>query len=128
MAVFDNVTTMHKTSSEEDRPKAEFYANIGIESTDSEDNTTSITIPVGVALDTQLPRKVTGQNQEYIDAVNAGNTLWSGILAKCQELEPGEEQMTDLKVFIRRVKSSLDASPSEDNPHAKAINNLNLFA
>lgn len=127
MAVFSNVTTMPSATTEDDRPKAEFFANIGTPSKDKAGNDTSITIPVGVALDTQKARKVTGQNQEYIDSVNAGNKLWQNLLWECQDLEPGEEKVTNLKVFIRRVKTSLEASPSEENPHAAAVNNLKLF-
>ena len=111
------------------KPKAEYYANIGIPSVGKESGEpTFLSFPLGVGIDTLTPRISNSQKQDNIDEVNGGNELWSKTVAEAVlALQPGQAMLTNLRVEIRRIKDPLAPTASAVNPHTALIANLSIF-
>lgn len=96
----------------EDRPKAQFWLNVGYESEvvlEGEDKPRFISLPMGIPLDSMEPAKTNGQNQVWLKQQHARNDLYDQIMTKAQELAPGETIVFNLQVEVRHIAE--DAAP-----------------
>lgn len=107
-----------KNTSKEDKPKANFWLNIGLEK-DVNGEKIFLALPVGIPLDTQERLKETSSNKEFAQLQAARNHLLEQLIKfSGKELKPGEDTLIDLQVQIRRVRDHEDVSTGSDNPYA----------
>ena len=103
-----------RSGNQDDRPEAQFWLNIGYETEGNEDgNFTFVSLPTGIALDTQEPANVNVNNEDMADFRNSQNDLLSQLLAYAGDMEPGEERIIKLSVQLRRKKDK--AAPKDIN-------------
>ena len=104
-----------------DKPKAQFWLNIGYDSGVVDDDGTSrfISLPQGIPLDTQEHVAVKGKNQEWKAFQAARNGLLDQIMAAAQSLEPGEDKILNLQIQLRRVNADTEETvDASTNPFA----------
>lgn len=103
----------------EDRPKAQFWLNVGYESgvvLEGEDKPRFISLPMGIPLDSMEPAKTNGQNQVWLKQQHARNDLLEQLLEKAASLAPGETAVFNLQVELRHVaeeQAPVDPSANE---------------
>ena len=83
-------------------PRAKLWLNVGYDTGDR-----VITTPLGLAIDTMQPSQVRGQNQDYVEAMAAGNDLLEMLQKLGFSMEPGERRELTLKVFLQRVNEDI---------------------
>lgn len=110
-----------------DLPSADVWMNVGYEvSVPSEDGksteTRFISIPVGIALDTQKPIEIKTRSPELADLQAHQNQLLADLQKYAEGLQPGEETLVALQIQLRRVKDPVVA-PAADaaSPFARKI-------
>lgn len=107
-----------------DRPKAEYWLNIGYQSDVPDDNGDAmfVSLPQGIPLDTQEHLKTNSSNNKYAAFQSARNDLVDQLVAHAQaSLAPGESTTVQLTVQIRRVKEEAAPINPENNPFAKQL-------
>lgn len=114
-------------STKDDRPKAQFWANIGYEITDGDGNIRFISTPVGIPLDTQEKLKTNSSNREFAAFQGARNNLLDQLIELASTFEPGEERIvcqdenTGLAIQLRRVNEEAEAIPTDANPYTRKL-------
>lgn len=107
--IFGNVPTAAGPS-KEDRPKAQFWLNVGYESEvtlEGEDKPRFISLPMGIPLDSMELAKTNGQNANWLKQQHARNDLLQQLLEKAATLAPGETAVFTLQVEVRHVAEEL---------------------
>lgn len=91
----------------EDKPKAEFWMNVGYETGDPE--YPFISLPMGIPLDTMERADETANNPAFAEFRQAQNLLLDQIMEQASQLQPGDSIILPLEgcalaVQIRRRK------------------------
>lgn len=112
------------SASKDDRPKSQFWLNIGYDSgvKDDEGNSRFVSLPAGIPLDESAdPLPTNSRNAEYAAFNAARNDLHDQIMAVAKDLKPGEERMLNLSIQLRRVNGEAAPVTREANPFAKNL-------
>ena len=112
------------TAAQEDRPKAEFWINLGYESDHINEETGKalfISLPQGIPLDTQEHLPTNMSNAQFAAMRSAQNDLLDQLTAHAQHLQPGEDCFITVQVQIRRVKAPSAPINPENNPLIKKL-------
>ena len=106
-----------------DRPKAEFWINLGYESDhhDEEGSPLFISLPQGIPLDTQEHLPTNMNNEMFAALRSAQNDLLDQLIAFAQDLQPGEAKNVQLTVQLRRVKAPAAPIDPANNPLIKKL-------
>ena len=107
-----------------DRPKAEFWVNLGYESDHVNEETGKplfISLPQGIPLHTQEHLPTNMSNAQFAAMRSAQNDLLDQLTAHAQHLAPGEETFITLQVQLRRVKAPAAPINPENNPLIKKL-------
>lgn len=114
-----------QAAAQDDRPKAEFWINLGYESDHIVEETGKplfISLPQGIALDTQEHLPTNMSNAQFAAMRAAQNDLLDQLVAHAgATLQPGEETIITLQVQLRRVKAPAAPINPENNPLVKKI-------
>lgn len=116
-------------SSKDDRPKAQFWLNIGYPvtvKTEAGEEQRFVSLPTGIPLDTQEPLATNSRNAEYAAFQAARNNLHDQFMAVAAKLQPGEEKIiglgdSGLALQIRRVNTESAPVSTEQNPFVTAL-------
>lgn len=107
-----------------DRPKAEFWINLGYEAEAVNTETGKpyfISLPQGIPLDTQELADTNVRSPEFAAIRNAQNDLHAQLMDHCKDLAPGEEKFITLTVQVRRVKAPVAPIDPANNPLIKKL-------
>jgi hypothetical protein len=106
-----------------DRPKAEFWINLGYTSPvlDDDDKPMFVSLPQGIPLDTQEHLKTNSRNDRYAAFQSARNDLLDQLLEFAKDLKPGEDRIISLQVQLRRVSEEAAPIDPKNNPFATKI-------
>lgn len=116
---FGNKANNSNTQSNADKPKAQFWLNVGYVAdyqVDGEDHQKFISLAQGIPLDTIEPLPTNSSNVEFAAMQAARNDLLEQILAHAETLKPGEETALNLTIHLRRVKDEAPTIDAADNP------------
>ena len=116
-------------SSKDDRPKAQFWLNIGYPvtvKTESGEEQRFVSLPTGIPLDTQEALATNSRNAEFAAFQAARNNLHDQFMAVAAKLQPGEEKIiglgdSGLALQIRRVNTESAPVSTEQNPFVAAL-------
>ncbi|WYA83904.1 RNA polymerase subunit A [Escherichia phage HK2] len=109
------------TTAKTDKPKAQFWLNIGYVANEGSDDEKFISLPTGIPLDTQEPLPTNSSNADFRAMRCAQNDLLEQLIAYAQNLEPGEEGIINLQVQLRRVKAEAADIPADENKYARKL-------
>ena len=106
-----------------DKPKAQFWLNIGYESEviDEDGTPRFVSLPSGIALDTQDYVEAKSRNADFQNFQNSRNDLLDQIMAHAAKLAAGEACILNLQIQLRRVNDDVVATPSGSNPFIKQL-------
>lgn len=106
-----------------DKPKAQFWLNIGYDSgvTDEDGTSRFVSLPVGIPLDTQEKLPTNSRNKDFGAFQAARNDLLDQLMELAHSMEPGEEQVLNLAIQIRRVNDTAPEASTTDNKFARKI-------
>jgi hypothetical protein len=93
----------------EERPKADTWLNVGYVAAGQ-----FINLPMGLPIDTMKEAKVNGQNEDWVKRRKAQNDFLRMIQELGAKLAPGQEQVLNLQVRLRRVHQELDVTKDEN--------------
>lgn len=118
MSLLKAVTTAQtQTPAKADKPKSEFWLNVGVQVGDQ-----FISLPFGLALDDMKIMDVKGNNQEWIQTVQAKNALLQALQDTAAGLESGSSVViSKLQVQLLRASKPESTSNGDDNPLVAAI-------
>lgn len=117
----------------DDRPKAEFWMNIGYTSeiaVESEGEETRyekrfVSLPTGIPLDTQEKLQTNSRNQIFAAFQGARNDLLDQVMEVAKTLAPGEEKIIgeagELQIQIRRVNGEAPQVAADANPFRRQL-------
>lgn len=111
--VKDQATRRNTTGSTQDRPEAQVWMNIGLETEDGK----FVNLPLGLAIDTMEPVTIRGQDEDWIALQTARNELLAMVQEAGDNLEPGAAVTLNLQVQIRHVAEKKSVA-SGDNPYS----------
>jgi hypothetical protein len=107
-----------ETSNKKDRPKAQFWLNVGLVKEVNGDEV-FLSLPLGIPLDTQDALDTRSSNKEFAMMQAARNSIVEQLKEYAETMSPGEDVLIDLKVQLRRVKETTEVSTKPDeNPFA----------
>lgn len=106
-----------------DKPKAEFWINLGYtsEHLDDKGEPYFISLPQGIPLDTQEQLPTNSRNDQFAAFSAARNDLHDQLLAHAANLQPGEATTVKLEVQIRRVNAPAAPIDPTNNPMVRKI-------
>lgn len=104
-----------------DKPKAQFWLNIGYVANEGSEDEKFISLPTGIPLDTQEPLPTNSSNADFRAMRCAQNDLLEQLIQYAQNLEPGEEGIINLQVQLRRVKAEAADIPADENKYARKL-------
>ena len=106
------------SASADERPKAEFWINLGYTSNvqDDEGKPMFVSLPQGIALDTQEHLKTNSRNDRYAAFQSARNDLFDQLLEHAKNLKTGEDTIIKLEVQLRRVNEEASPIDPANNP------------
>lgn len=109
--------------SEDSRPKAQFWLNVGYDSgvEDEEGKTRFVSLPTGIPLDTQEKLPTNSRNGEFRAFQSARNDLLAQILDVAKSLAPGEEKILNLSLQLRRVNEEAEAIAPDENQFVRKL-------
>lgn len=104
-----------------DKPKAQFWMNIGYDSGIVDEDGTSrfVSLPQGTPLDTQDHLPTNSRNNEFAAFQSARNELLDRLLARASHLTPGESCILNLQIQLRRVNDEVAPIDNGVNPFVK---------
>lgn len=117
-------------SSKDDRPKAQFWLNIGypvtVKNGEGVEEQRFVSLPTGIPLDTQEPLATNSRNAEFAAFQAARNNLHDQFMAVAAKLQPGEEKIiglgdSGLALQIRRVNEESAPVSNGNNPFVAAL-------
>jgi len=119
-----------KTPSQQtdDRPKAEFWMNIGYVvdyETDEGTEQRFVSLPTGIPLDTQEKLTTTSRNVNFAAFQGARNDLLDQVMEACKGLAPGEDKIIGeaggLQIQIRRANGEVTPVAPSENPFRRKL-------
>ena len=114
-----------------ERPKATLWLNVGytvpvvVTNTDGSTETREefISLPMGLAVDTMEPVKTNSSNVQFAALQAAKNELLKQIIAAGQQLAPGQAEVINLQLQLRRVNDEAAIALQPDvNPYVMPLN------
>ena len=116
-------------SSKDNRPKAQFWLNIGYPitvKTEAGEEQRFVSLPTGIPLDTQEALDTNSRNAMHAAFQAARNNLHDRLMAVAAKLQPGEEKIiglgdSGLAIQIRRVNEESAPVSTEHNPFVAAL-------
>lgn len=125
MAITNFAKTFGQSSASEapksDRPKAQFWLNIGYTANEGTEDAKFISLPTGIPLDTQEPLNTKSSNEDFRAMRCAQNDLLEQLLDFAKGLEPGQEGVIQLQVQLRRVKEDVAPIAADENKYARKL-------
>lgn len=125
---FANQNTAPAAGSKEQKPKAQFWLNVGYDSGIPDENGDNkfVSLPVGIPLDGMELLSTNSRNKDFAAFQAARNDLYEQIMEVCKSLEPGESRILGdsnggLQVQIRRVNDESAAPDMATNQFAKKL-------
>ena len=121
---FGKTETSSSSSKKDDKPKAQFWLNIGYQvevPTDSGNEDRFVSLPQGIPLDTQEAVSTKSKNKDWQAFQVARNDLLSQMLKLAETLEPGEEKLLNLQIQLRRVSDEEEVTEVQGNPYARTL-------
>ena len=116
------------SSTNDDRPKAQLWLNIGYQTdiADDDGKLRFVSLPVGIPLDTQEPLPTNSKSDEFRAFQSARNDLMTQMIDIGKSLAPGEEKIialgeSGLSVQIRRVSEEAAAVPADQNQFVRKL-------
>lgn len=126
----NNLPEAAASSTKEERVPAKFWLNIGYEvevtGSDGTTETRFVSLPMGIALDTQQHKKPGKITTETGQLISAGNDLLDDLIKAAQAIPGGNTQIVNLQVQIRHVAEPTVLA-SSDNPFSPSAVKLNLL-
>lgn len=112
-----------------DRPKSQFWLNIGYEAEPGAEGEDAgefnfVSLPVGMPLDGMNHLTVPNKDGVFKEFQLQRNQLLDDVAAKATALKPGESCFVNLRVQIRRVAD--DAAPAAANPASRFARKVEL--
>lgn len=107
-----------------DKPAAQIWLNIGYtpEHTGDEGKYDFVSLPVGIPLDTAEHIRIKGGSDEFREFQHARNGLLDMLLDAAKQLQPGQSELVNLQIQIRRVADQAEnAAPIENRFGASAL-------
>ena len=106
-----------------DKPKAEFWINLGYTSDHKDDKGEPyfISLPQGIPLDTQEELPTNSRNDTFAAFSAARNDLQAQLMDHVKDLQPGESRTVTLEVQIRRVNAPAAPIDPANNPLARKL-------
>lgn len=111
-----------------DRPKAEFWLNVGYDSGVKDEETGEsrfVSLAAGIPLDSIEKLKTNSSNRTFAQFQAARNELHDQVMAIAAKLEPGQSVIVDtgtpLQVQIRRVREEIEDLDSSDNQFVRNL-------
>ena len=108
-----------RSNSTNDKPKAQFWINVGyevkVQTADNVEETRFVSLATGIPVDTQEKLATNSRNAEYAAFQHARNNLHDQIMAAAQKLAPGEERMLNLQIQLRRVNDEVEPASGDNN-------------
>lgn len=118
---FGQTNAASTTAAKADKPKAQFWLNIGYVANEGTEDAKFISLPTGIPLDTQEPLATNSSNADFRAMRCAQNDLLEQLIEYAQGLEPGEEGIISLQVQLRRVKAAEADIPADENKYARKL-------
>lgn len=118
---FGQSNTAATSTAKADKPKAQFWLNIGYVANEGSEDEKFISLPTGIPLDTQEPLPTNSSNADFRAMRCAQNDLLEQLIQYAQNLEPGEEGIINLQVQLRRVKAEAADIPADENKYARKL-------
>ena len=125
---FANQVAPQAGGSKEQRPKAQFWMNIGYDSGIPDENGENkfVSLPVGIPLDGMELLQTNSRNKDFAAFQAARNDLYEQVMEVCKSLEPGESRILGdsaggLQVQIRRVNDDTAVPDLATNQFAKKL-------
>ena len=114
-------------SNNEERPKAQFWLNIGYDSgiEDQDGKSKFVSLPTGIPLDTQEALPTNSRNRDFAAFQSARNDLLQQIMDVAKTLEPGEERTLNLTIQLRRINDDQEAIEPKDNLYVRPLQLVN---
>lgn len=114
-------------AAQDDRPKAQFWINLGYESDlpanpeEPDGKKLFISLPQGIPLDTQEHLPTNMSNAQFAAMRSAQNNLLDQLIEHAQTLQPGEDCFVNVKIQLRRVKAEQAPIDPANNPLIKKL-------
>ena len=121
---FGKKETSSSSDKKDDKPKAQFWLNIGYQvevPTDSGNEDRFVSLPQGIPLDTQEAVSTKSKNKDWQAFQVARNDLLSQMLKLAETLEPGEEKLLNLQIQLRRISDEEEVTEVQSNPYARTL-------
>lgn len=118
------LTAAKTSTAKEDRPKAEFWLNVGYSvdvETDEGVEQRFISLPMGLPLDQQEKLSTNSSNDMFAAMQSARNDLLEQLMEAASKLSPGEDTIVNLQVQVRRVQGERVAIPAGQNPFVRKL-------
>lgn len=118
---FGKTNVASNSAAKADKPKAQFWLNVGYVANEGTEDAKFISLPTGIPLDTQEPLPTNSSNADFRAMRCAQNDLLEQLIEYAQNLEPGEEGIINLQVQLRRVKAEAADIPADENKYARKL-------
>lgn len=114
-------TNAASSTAKAEKPKAQFWLNIGYVANEGTEDAKFISLPTGIPLDTQEALPTNSSNEDFRAMRCAQNDLLEQLIEYAQGLEPGEEGLISLQVQLRRVKAPAEDIKPDENKYARKL-------
>ena len=125
MAITLDTTFGAKIAKNEERPTSKLWLNIGysveVPNDDGVLENKFVSLPAGIPLDNIEALPVRGKNAEWNMFQSARNELLEQLMAAAAQLKPGEEQIVNLEIQLRRVNDETVAVNKDENPFTRKL-------
>lgn len=118
---FGKTNVASNSAAKADKPKAQFWLNIGYVANEGTEDAKFISLPTGIPLDTQEPLPTNSSNEDFRAMRSAQNDLLEQLVEFAQGLEPGAEGIIQLQVQLRRVKAPAEDIKPDENKYARKL-------
>lgn len=112
-------------SAKEERPASQFWLNVGYEvqvpNSEGQEETRFVSLPAGIPLDNIEALPVKGKNADWNMFQSARNELLAALMEAANKLAPGEEQIVNLQIQLRRTNNEEVKVDPATNPFARAF-------
>lgn len=118
---FGKSNATSSSAAKADKPKAQFWLNIGYVANEGTEDAKFISLPTGIPLDTQEPLPTNSSNEDFRAMRSAQNDLLAQLIEFAEGLEPGAEGVIQLQVQLRRVKAPAEDIKPDENKYARKL-------
>lgn len=118
---FGKTNAASNSAAKADKPKAQFWLNVGYVANEGTEDAKFISLPTGIPLDTQEPLPTNSSNEDFRAMRCAQNDLLAQLIEFAEGLEPGAEGVIQLQVQLRRVKAPAEDIKPDENKYARKL-------